>query len=74
MVDVADLMLERVRRIEEKLDLPVDHVIEIKTGQTLLRHDIANIHAQMAHTNERLDRMEGRLSRMERRLDLVESP
>ena len=69
---VADLTLERMRRLEEKMDVLIDHVVEVKTGLTLVRHDIANIHGNMALISTRLDGIDKRLGRVERRLDLVE--
>ena len=76
--NVAGLTLERVRRLGEKLDLLLDHVVGVKTGLTLLKHETATMHAQMAHMNaqlahisQRVDGVEQRLSRVERRLDLV---
>jgi chromosome segregation ATPase len=85
--NIAHLTLERVRRLDEKLDVLVNHVVEVKTGLTLFKQEMATMHAQMAqmyaqmaHTNaqiahqsQRLDGIETRLSRIERRLDLVET-
>ncbi len=78
--NVADLTLERVRRLEGKIDMLLEHVVEMKVGLTLLKNEMATMHAQMAHLNaqlahqgQRLDGIETRLSRVERRFDLVET-
>jgi archaellum component FlaC len=71
--NVADLTLERVRRLEGKIDMLVDHVVEVKVGLTPFKSEMAHLHAQMAHQSQHLDGIEARLSRVERRLDLVDS-
>ncbi len=78
--NVADITLERIRRVDAKLDRLLDYVIEMKTGMTLLEQQVANLGsqisnmaAQVAHTNNRIDRLEMRVERIERRLDLFET-
>lgn len=44
--NVADLTLERVRGLEGKIDMLVDHVVEVKTGLTLLKNEMATMHAR----------------------------
>jgi hypothetical protein len=77
--NVADLTLERVRRLEERFDKTdakidnlagkIDGLIDLATGT---RADFAGFIKLYATQDNRLDRIEKPLVRIEKRLDLVE--
>jgi hypothetical protein len=58
-----NIVLQYLRRFDEKLDRVVDEMQDVKVRLTALEQGLAGI-------NRRLDRVE----RIERRLDLVEQP
>ena len=62
-----NIVLQYLRRFDEKLDRVVDEMQDVKVRLTALEEGLAGI-------NRRLDRLEGRVERIERRLDLVEQP
>jgi tetrahydromethanopterin S-methyltransferase subunit G len=77
---VADLTLERVRRIEERFDKTdakidslsnkVDALIDLATGT---RADFAGFMKLYSDQDGRLAKIDKRLERIEKRLDLVEA-
>ena len=75
----TDLILVMLRKIDTKLDRVIEEVTDLKIRVTALemglagvRRDLAALAEADAHTNVRLDRIDGRLTRIERRLELVE--
>ena len=64
--NVANLILERLRRMEEKQDLEADRNRET-------RERLGHIEASVASLSRRVDRIDDRLDRIERRLDLQDA-
>jgi len=62
-----NIVLQYLRRFDEKLDRVVDEMQDVKVRLTALEEGLAGI-------NRRLDRLDGRVERIERPLDLVEQP
>jgi archaellum component FlaC len=68
MADEPDnLILQYLRRFDQKLDRVVDEMLDVKVRLTAVEEGLAGI-------DPRLDRLEIRVERIERRLDLVEQP
>ena len=68
MADEPDsILLQYMRRFDEKLDRVVDEMLDVKVRLTAVEEGLADI-------NRRLDRLEMRVERIERRLDLVDHP
>ncbi|RXH14379.1 hypothetical protein [Bradyrhizobium guangzhouense] len=62
-----NIVLQYLRRFDERLDRVVDEMLDVKVPLTAVEEGLAGV-------NRRLDRLEGRVERIERRLDLVELP
>lgn len=62
-----NLVLQYLRRFDEKLDRVVDGMLDVKVRLTAVGEGLAGV-------NRRLDRLEVRVERIERRLNLVELP
>lgn len=62
-----NILLQYMRRFDEKLDRVVDEMLDIKVRLTAVEEGLAGV-------NRRLDRLELRIERIERRLDLVDQP
>jgi archaellum component FlaC len=62
-----NIVLQYLRRFDEKLDRVIDEMLDVKVRLTAVEEGIAGV-------NRRLDRLEVRVERIERRLDLVEQP
>jgi archaellum component FlaC len=62
-----NIVLQYLRRFDEKLDRLVDEMPDVKVRPTSVEDGLAGV-------NRRLDRLEARVERIERRLDLVEQP
>lgn len=62
-----NILLQYMRRFDEKLDRVVDEMLDIKVRLTAVEEGLAGV-------NRRLDRLELRIERVERRLDLVDQP
>ncbi len=60
-----NIVLQYLRRLDEKVDRLIDDVHDLKVRMTTFEESLAG-------TNRRLDRLEMRVERIERRLDLVE--
>jgi archaellum component FlaC len=68
MADEPDnLVLQYLRRFDEKLDRVVDEMLDVKVRLTAVEEGLAGV-------NRRLDRLEVRVERIERRPNLVELP
>jgi predicted nuclease with TOPRIM domain len=63
--NVGNLIIERLRRIEEKLDGEIDRGRET-------RERLGHLEEGMASLSRRVDRIDDRLDRIERRLELQE--
>ena len=79
--NVADLTLERVRRIEaqiESIDAKIDALIDLASGSradaTSLRTEMAAQRADTTALLKLFQTMDKRLERIERRLDLTDAP
>jgi hypothetical protein len=64
--NVENLILERLRRIEDKLDTEIERGMETRERLGHLEEGIASV-------SRRVDRIDSRLDRIERRLDLQEA-
>lgn len=64
--NVESLILERLRRIEDKLDTEIERGMETRERLGHLEEGIASI-------SRRVDRIDSRLNRIERRLELQEA-
>ena len=62
-----NILLQYMRRFDEKLDRVVDEILDLKVRMTAVEEGLAGV-------NRRLDRLELRVERIERRLDLVDQP
>lgn len=63
--DTANLILEYMRKSDQKLDRVVDDLSDMKRRVTGVKENLVGVHRP-------LDRMDDRLDRVERRLELVE--
>lgn len=64
--NVESLILERLRRIEDKLDTEIERGMETRERLGHLEEGIASI-------SRRVDRIDSRLDRIDRRLELQEA-
>ncbi len=71
--EVGNLILERLRRIEGKLDTEIERGMETRERLGHLEEGIASVHLQVASLSRRIDRMDNRLDRIERRLEIEEA-
>ena len=71
--EVENLILERLRRIDGRLDLVQNDMREVKERLGHLERGQAELHLQYATLSTRMDRMDARLDRIERRLDLADA-
>lgn len=67
VTEPENIVLQYLRRFDEKLDRVIDEMLDVKVRLTAVEEGLAGV-------NRRLDRMEVRVERIERRLDLVEQP
>lgn len=70
--DVGNLILERLKRIDQRLSGIEDDVSELKTRATAVDEHIGGMFITLSGVNSRLDRFDDRMKRMERRLDLAD--
>lgn len=66
-IEPDNILLQYMRRFDEKLDRVVDEMLDIKVRLTAVEEGLAGV-------NRRLDRLELGIERIERRLDLVDQP
>jgi hypothetical protein len=64
--NVESLILERLRRIEDKLDTEIERGLET-------RERLGHLEEGLASISRRVDRIDSRLDRIEKRLDLQEA-
>lgn len=70
MAEPENLLLVYLRRIDEKVDLLIEDVRDVKRRLTSLEMTVAQIHGDFAGQSMRIDRRENRLDRIESRLDI----
>jgi predicted nucleic acid-binding Zn-ribbon protein len=68
------LVIQYMRRFDQKLDRVLDDVGDLKLRMTTLEERFAGVEMNVAGIQRRIDRVETRLDRIEKRLDLVDSP
>ncbi|MEZ5742214.1 MAG: hypothetical protein R3D89_00405 [Sphingomonadaceae bacterium] len=71
--NVENLIIERLRRIEDKLDLEMERGMETRERLGHLEEGMAQIHLSIASLSRRVDRVDNRLDRIEKRLDLQDT-
>ena len=71
--DVENLILERLGRMDTRLDTIQADIREIKDRMGNMERQQADLLANYASLSHRLDRLETRIERIERRLDLAEA-
>jgi predicted nucleic acid-binding Zn-ribbon protein len=69
-----NLVLQCLRRLDQKLDRVTDDVGELKIRMTSMEERLAGVEMSVAGVQRRIDRVEQRLDRIERRLELVDLP
>ena len=69
---VENLILERLKRIDHRLENIADDISELKTRATAVDEHIGGMFITLSGVNARLDRIDDRMKRIERRLDLSE--
>jgi uncharacterized protein (UPF0335 family) len=71
--NVENLILERLRRIDEHMGDMGGDIKDIKLRMTALEEHMLSLQTSMLAVNTRLDRFDERLERVERRLDLKDA-
>jgi predicted nucleic acid-binding Zn-ribbon protein len=74
MTDPDNLVLQHLRRFDQKLDRVLEDVQELKLRTTTMEERFAGVEMSVAGVQRRIDRVDARLDRIEKRLDLVDSP
>jgi hypothetical protein len=69
---VGNLILERLRRMDDRLSNIEGDLHDIKLRTTVVEEHIGNLVLSVSGLNARMDRFDERLSRVERRLELRE--
>jgi len=67
---VENLILERLRRIDDRLHDMHGDMKDIKLRMTATEEHLLSIQTSVLALNSRMDRFDDRLARVERRLDL----
>jgi len=70
--NVENLILERLRRIDERLSNIEGDIGDLKTRMSAVDEHIGGLFITVSGNNNRLDRVVDRLERIERRLDLTD--
>ncbi len=70
--DVGNLILERLRRMDDRLSNIEGDMHDIKLRITVVEEHLGNVVLSIAGLNARMDRFDDRLTRIERRLELTE--
>ena len=71
--DVGNLILDRIRRIDERLGNIVDDIQNLKTRVSALDEHMVSMIIGLSGVNTRLDKFDERIVRIERRLDLTDA-
>jgi archaellum component FlaC len=69
--NVENLILERLRRMDERLGNIEDDMMGIKTRVSAIDEHLAGMLISLGGLNTRMDKFDERLARVERRLELV---
>ncbi len=69
----TNLILARLNRLDDKFDLVLSGMLELKQRVGSLETQVAHLHVDLAAISNRMDRMDARLDRIEKRLDLVDA-
>jgi len=68
--DVGNLILERLRRMDERLSNIECDMHDLKLRMTVVEEHVGNLVLSISGLNARMDRFDERLARVERRLEL----
>ena len=71
--NVENLILERLRRIDDRLSNIEGDMKDIKLRMTIVEEHIGNFLLSISGLGSRIDRSDERLQRIERRLDLSDT-
>jgi archaellum component FlaC len=71
--NVENLVLEMLRRMDQRLDNIENDLGDIKLRVTATEEHLASMMMSIAGINSRMDKLDSRMSRIEKRLDLTES-
>jgi predicted nucleic acid-binding Zn-ribbon protein len=71
--NVENLVLEMLRRMDQRLDNIENDLGDIKLRVTATEEHLASMMMSIAGINSRMDKLDNRMSRIEKRLDLTES-
>jgi archaellum component FlaC len=69
--NVENLILERLRRMDERLGNMEDDIRGVKTRVSAIDEHLASMLISLGGLNTRMDKFDERLVRVERRLELV---
>ncbi|MFY9350429.1 hypothetical protein [Sphingobium sp.] len=70
---IEHLILEQLRRLDQRLDNMESDMSDIKLRMTATEEHLASIMMSVAGINARMDKLDNRVGRIERRLDLTET-
>ena len=70
--DVGNLILERLRRMDQRLANIEGDVSDMKTRLSAIDEHVGGLFIAVTGLNNRMDRMSERVDRIERRLELSE--
>ncbi len=68
--EVGNLILERLRRMDDRLANIEGDMHDIKLRMTVVEEHIGNMLLSISGVNSRMDRFDERLARVERRMEL----
>ncbi|EZP57544.1 MULTISPECIES: hypothetical protein [Sphingomonas] len=68
--NVENLILERLRRIDDRLSNIEGDMHDVKLRMTVVEEHIGNLVLSVSGLNARMDRFDERLTRVERRMEL----
>ena len=71
--NVENLILERLRRLDESMTGLRGDMQDLKLRMTAVEEHLLSIQTSIVGLNGRMDRFDERLSRVERRLELAEN-
>lgn len=71
--DVGNLILERLRRMDDRLVNIEGDMSDMKTRMAAVEEHIGGMFIALSGVNSRLDRLTDRVQRIERRLDLTDA-
>jgi DNA anti-recombination protein RmuC len=71
--NVANLVLEQTRRLDQRFSRMEDDMADIKLRMTTTEEHLGSLMTSVSGINARLDKLDAGVSRIERRLDLTET-